>query len=723
MELDQTVGLMIEKVKEFAPDRLVVDALTELRLLAHDSLSHRRQLLTLKRFFAEQRCTVMALDDLTDRGQGLQLHSIVHGVLSLEQRRMEYGAVRRRLRVAKLRCVDFRSGYHDFVIRTGGIAVFPSLVAAEHHVEFALEMLSSDVAPLDDLLGGGLRRGTSTLLIGPSGVGKSSLALHYTMAAARHGQRVAFFAFDENYRTAAERAAGLAMSLEEAKRSGALSWEQINPVALSPGEFLDRQALRRGWRATRGDRQPQQLHGLDARGGAGALAAHARAADLSRQSGRRNHSYHGSARASWAGRSADRSELPCRRQPPIVLVMADGSRGSTLFGRGSAKHSPSSAGSLSRQHAGVAHDFDNLLMVVSGGLDMLTRTSDPKRRERIIAGMREAASRGEALTRQLLAFSRRTTLRPEAIKLHARFESMGALIAGALGEDIDLELELSPDLWPVMVDPMQFEMALLNTIVNARDAMPRGGTLTIAAANARLDGSNDAGLAGEFVCIEIRDTGSGIPPEILDRIFDPFFTTKPIGSGTGLGLSQVYGFAKQSGGHVRALSETGKGAFIILHLPRAQSAPIDPPRDEPDMRVRRLHRRRSVLVVEDNDQVALLAKEMLEGLGFVVSRAASAPAALEQLEKGQKADLVFSDVVMPGGMSRIELARELNRRQPELPVVLTSGFSDVVRDGEVHGLMLLRKPYRLDELEAVLATALGERPLSGRPSTIARDRK
>jgi circadian clock protein KaiC len=240
VELDQTVGFMIEKVKELAPDRLVVDALTELRLLAHDSLSHRRQLLTLKRFFAEQRCTVMALDDLIDGGQGLQLHSIVHGVLSLEQRRMEYGVVRRRLCVAKLRGVDFRSGYHDFVIRTGGIAVFPSLVAAEHHVEFALDMLSSDVAALDDLLGGGLRRGTSTLLIGPSGVGKSSLALQYTMAAAGHGHRVAFFAFDENYRTAAERAAGLAMSLEEAKRTGALSWEQINPVALSPGEFVDR---------------------------------------------------------------------------------------------------------------------------------------------------------------------------------------------------------------------------------------------------------------------------------------------------------------------------------------------------------------------------------------------------------------------------------------------------------------------------------------------------
>lgn len=240
VELDQTVGLIIEKTEELGPDRLVVDALTELRLLAADSLSYRRQLLMLKRFFAERQCTVMALDDLTDSTQGLQLHSIVHGVLSLEQRRMEYGVVRRRLSVAKLRGVDFRSGYHDYVIRTGGIVVFESLVAAEHHAAFSPEALSSDISALDALLGGGLRRGTSTLVIGPSGVGKSSLAMQYAMAATGRAERVAFFAFDENYRTAAERAVGLGMAVDEAKESGRLSWEQINPVTLSPGEFVDR---------------------------------------------------------------------------------------------------------------------------------------------------------------------------------------------------------------------------------------------------------------------------------------------------------------------------------------------------------------------------------------------------------------------------------------------------------------------------------------------------
>ena len=240
VELDHTVGLIIDKVKALRPDRLVIDALTELRLLALDSLSYRRQLLTLKRFFADQQCTVLALDDLTDNAQGLQLHSIVHGVVTLEQRRMQYGVFRRRMCVAKLRGVDYRTGYHDYAICKGGILVYPSLIAAEHRTEFTADVLRSDVGPLDEMLGGGLQRGTSTLLIGPSGVGKSSLALQYTMAAARQEQRVAFFAFDENYRTAEARAAGLGMEIEAARESGTLVWEQINPVTLSPGEFVDK---------------------------------------------------------------------------------------------------------------------------------------------------------------------------------------------------------------------------------------------------------------------------------------------------------------------------------------------------------------------------------------------------------------------------------------------------------------------------------------------------
>jgi len=358
---------------------------------------------------------------------------------------------------------------------------------------------------------------------------------------------------------------------------------------------------------------------------------------------------------------------------------------------------------------GVAHDFNNLLMVVSGGLDMLGRAPDPERRERIVSGMRQAVTRGASLTRQMLAFSRRMSLAPEAIDLRARFDDMRILMAGALREDIALEIELAEDLWPVMADQTQLELAILNTVVNARDAMSQGGTVTIFAGNARLDGRGESRLAGEFVRIEVRDTGIGIAPDILDRIFDPFFTTKEVGSGTGLGLSQVYGFAKQSGGHVKVRSRLWEGTRIILHLPRASSLPLAAAVEAsaPAIQVPGPKGERRILLVEDNDEVAELAGQMLEGLGFTVRRAESAPSALAQLENGHAADLVFSDVVMPGGMSGIELARELARRRPGLPVVLTSGFSDGQRDGDAEGLRLLRKPYRLDELEAALAAAFG----------------
>jgi circadian clock protein KaiC len=239
VELGETTGLIQQKVDELRPDRLVIDALTELRLLSQDPLSYRRQILALKQFFGRHETTVLALDDLTDPQRGLQLHSVVHGVLTLEQRRMEYGVVRRRLSVSKLRGVDFHSGYHDYAIRTGGLAVFQSLVAAYHRKPFEPDSISSELPEIDDLLGGGLRRGTSALLIGPSGVGKSSLAMRYAMAAISRGERAATFAFDESYRTAAERALGLGMDIGAAIEAGLLSWDQINPATLSPGEFVD----------------------------------------------------------------------------------------------------------------------------------------------------------------------------------------------------------------------------------------------------------------------------------------------------------------------------------------------------------------------------------------------------------------------------------------------------------------------------------------------------
>jgi circadian clock protein KaiC len=237
VELGETTSLIMEKVNEIRPDRLVIDSLSELRLLAQDALSYRRQILALKHFFSEQHSTVMALDDLTDRTHSLQLHSAVHGVIALEQRQMEYGTVRRRLHVVKFRGIEFQSGYHDYVIRKGGLFVFQSLMAAAHESEPNIESVSSGIVALDALLGGGLDRGTSTLLVGPSGVGKSSLALQYVMAAANRGERAAIFAFDEGYAIARRRAAGLGMDVDSAMRRGALHWERMNPVMLSPGEF------------------------------------------------------------------------------------------------------------------------------------------------------------------------------------------------------------------------------------------------------------------------------------------------------------------------------------------------------------------------------------------------------------------------------------------------------------------------------------------------------
>lgn len=240
VELGDTVKMIVDAVDRMRPRRLVIDALTELRLLAENPFDYRRQILTLKRFFAGRDCTVLALDDLTESAPGLHLHSVVHGVISLEQRRMEYGVVRRRLSIVKLRGVNYRSGYHDYVIRTGGLDIYPSLVASEHSADFPLEALSSGVAALDQLLGGGLRRGTSTLLIGPSGVGKSTLAIQYALAAIAQRGRAALFAFDESYRTAAERAEGLGLDLRGACEAGKLAWTELSPTTLSPGEFVDK---------------------------------------------------------------------------------------------------------------------------------------------------------------------------------------------------------------------------------------------------------------------------------------------------------------------------------------------------------------------------------------------------------------------------------------------------------------------------------------------------
>src|SRR4029079_177249 len=240
LELSETSKLIFDRVTEVEPTRVVFDSLSEMRLLAQDSLRYRRQILALKHFFAGRRCTVLLLDDFSSTQGDLQLHSIAHGVITLQQLPLDYGAERRRMRIKKMRGMNFRGGYHDFIIQTGGIKIFPRLVAAEHHKAFVGDLTKSGVAELDTLLGGGLERGTSALLVGGAGVGKSSIAVTYAVGAAERGERVAIFAFDEGLGTLFARAAGLGVNLQHYVDQDLITVQQIDPAELSPGEFTQR---------------------------------------------------------------------------------------------------------------------------------------------------------------------------------------------------------------------------------------------------------------------------------------------------------------------------------------------------------------------------------------------------------------------------------------------------------------------------------------------------
>jgi signal transduction histidine kinase/ActR/RegA family two-component response regulator len=357
---------------------------------------------------------------------------------------------------------------------------------------------------------------------------------------------------------------------------------------------------------------------------------------------------------------------------------------------------------------GVAHDFNNLLMVISGGLDMLDRQSDPARRRRLMDGMVQAAQRGASLTRQLLAFSRRQTLRPEPVDVASQMGGMRELLDRSLRGDVHVEFDFPDTLWPVEVDPGELELVILNLAVNARDAMPNGGTIVVRGEN--LPDLNDEQIAGDYVRLSVVDTGVGIAPEILSRVFEPFFTTKEIGKGSGLGLAQVHGFATQSRGAVRIRSEVGKGTSIELYLPRSLSVPSRE-RHLIDLNMVRPKKNNHgrILLVEDDDEVAALVSEMLGQLGYDVTHAASGAAALGALADGRAVDLVFSDIMMPGGMNGVELAREIKRRRTDLPVLLTSGYSEAaVHDAELAGVQILPKPYHIDELAAALSAAKAE---------------
>jgi PAS domain S-box-containing protein len=361
---------------------------------------------------------------------------------------------------------------------------------------------------------------------------------------------------------------------------------------------------------------------------------------------------------------------------------------------------------------GVAHDFNNLLMVILGGLSMVELPGDPARRSRIHEGMRQAAERGASLSRQLLAFARRQPLKAEPVDLRSQLDGMRDLLDRALRGDVHVRTEFAADLWTILVDPAELELVLLNLCVNARDAMPDGGTITIVAGNA--PNIREHGQQGDFVRLSVTDTGVGMSAEVLSHVFEPFFTTKEVGKGSGLGLPQVYGFAEQSGGSVTIDSKVGQGTTVTLTLPRTDRAPVD---IEPSVDASALRPRASgsVLLVEDDDEVASLVTDMLRELGYDVTRVASADAALGALADARPIDVVLSDILMPGRMNGVDLARETKRRRPGLPVVLTSGYADAaMREASREDIRVLPKPYDIETLAETLAETLGE--MRGSPS-------
>jgi len=360
---------------------------------------------------------------------------------------------------------------------------------------------------------------------------------------------------------------------------------------------------------------------------------------------------------------------------------------------------------IGRLTGGIAHDFNNLLMVASSGVELLDRTKDPVRRKALTEGVRQAVERGGALTRQMLAFSRRAPLKTEVLHLPTRIEGLRFLLDRALREDIEVVLDLPDDLWRIEADPGELELALLNLAVNARDAMPNGGRIILSAHNAASDGEGV-----DMVCLRVADTGTGMPEAVASRVFEPFFTTKEVGRGTGLGLSQVYGFVRSSGGEISVESAEGIGTTFTLCLPRtdkpATAIDLSPPAADADRLTRKAEGR--LLLVEDDDAVAAGVGHMIRDLGYTYVRAAQAADALHLLEQGERFDLVFSDMVMPGQMDGLMLAKTIRDRHPGLPVVLTTGFSEAAATATAERFRLLSKPYGIEALAALLGEALSE---------------
>jgi CheY-like chemotaxis protein len=373
---------------------------------------------------------------------------------------------------------------------------------------------------------------------------------------------------------------------------------------------------------------------------------------------------------------------------------------------------------IGRLTGGVAHDFNNLLTAVVGNLELLERHVSSDTGRRLLAAAQRGVTRGEQLTHSLLAFSRRQTLRPEVVNANRLIKEFADLLRRVTGESIDVQFLLSATLDPCLIDPGEFQSALLNLVVNAKDAMPHGGKITIQTENLRHSASSPSiGVrdlpAGDYVVVAVGDTGEGMAPDVIERAFEPFFTTKEIGKGSGLGLSQVYGFVKQSGGYVQIESEPAVGTTVRLYLRRstAIAAPMLGP--SPAAALPQSRGGETILVVEDDGDVRDVVALHLRNLGYRVLTASDGREALSSLNTDASIDLMFTDLVMPNGVRGDELARRARELRKDLRVVLTSGYpasaEPLVRGELAEDVGFLAKPYKAEDLAHAIRSALGAR--------------
>jgi signal transduction histidine kinase/DNA-binding response OmpR family regulator len=361
---------------------------------------------------------------------------------------------------------------------------------------------------------------------------------------------------------------------------------------------------------------------------------------------------------------------------------------------------------------GIAHDFNNLLTVILGQAEAISLAVEGNERIRRMASATvRAAKRGAQLTNQLLSFAGRQRLRPVTLAPGGLLHDIGDMVRRTIGETIIVHVVIDPEIWRVHVDPAQLESAILNLAINSRDAMPSGGRLAITAKNTRLSADDQGKLGlptGDYVVISVADTGIGMSAEVQRHAFEPFYTTKELGKGTGLGLAQVYGFARQSGGTAAIEGASGEGATALLYLPRAGRL-AEHGRRSSDQQQRRMGAGRRVLLVEDQTEVREAVEAMLTNLGHIVSTAADGVAARSVVESDEAIDLLLTDVVMPNGISGFDLARHASRLRPELNVVLMSGYLRGAQNSEIWlpGVLLLKKPFRQAQLAEMIAAAFG----------------